>query len=31
MMVFSVLMGSVSNLGLAHLDQDRIAAAVAGY
>jgi D-alanyl-D-alanine carboxypeptidase/D-alanyl-D-alanine-endopeptidase (penicillin-binding protein 4) len=30
-MAFSVLMGSVSNLGLAHLDQDRIAAAVAGY
>ncbi len=30
-MVFSVLMGSVSDLGLAHLDQDRIAAAVAGY
>lgn len=30
-MVFSILMGSVSNLTLAHLDQDRIAAAVAGY
>ncbi|MGN6275731.1 MAG: D-alanyl-D-alanine carboxypeptidase/D-alanyl-D-alanine endopeptidase [Solirubrobacterales bacterium] len=30
-MVFSVLMNSVSNLTLAHLDQDRIAAAVAGY
>jgi len=30
-MVFSVLMSSVSNLTLAHLDQDRIAAAVAGY
>jgi D-alanyl-D-alanine carboxypeptidase/D-alanyl-D-alanine-endopeptidase (penicillin-binding protein 4) len=30
-MAFSVLMGSVSDLGLAHLDQDRIAAAVAGY
>lgn len=30
-MVFSVLMSSVSNLNLAHLDQDRIAAAVAGY
>lgn len=30
-MVFSVLMNSVSNLSLAHLDQDRIAGAVAGY
>jgi D-alanyl-D-alanine carboxypeptidase/D-alanyl-D-alanine-endopeptidase (penicillin-binding protein 4) len=30
-MVFSILMGSVSDLGLAHLDQDRIAAAVASY
>jgi D-alanyl-D-alanine carboxypeptidase/D-alanyl-D-alanine-endopeptidase (penicillin-binding protein 4) len=30
-MVFSVLMGSVGNLSLAHLDQDRIAGAVAGY
>jgi serine-type D-Ala-D-Ala carboxypeptidase/endopeptidase (penicillin-binding protein 4) len=30
-MVFSVLMGSVGNLSLAHLDQDRIAAAVASY
>ena len=30
-MVFSVLMGSVSNLSLAHLDQDRIAGAVASY
>lgn len=30
-MVFSILMNSVSNLTLAHLDQDRIAAAVAGY
>jgi D-alanyl-D-alanine carboxypeptidase/D-alanyl-D-alanine-endopeptidase (penicillin-binding protein 4) len=30
-MVFSILMSSVSNLTLAHLDQDRIAAAVAGY
>jgi D-alanyl-D-alanine carboxypeptidase/D-alanyl-D-alanine-endopeptidase (penicillin-binding protein 4) len=30
-MVFSVLMNSVSNLTLAHLDQDRIAGAVAGY
>ncbi len=30
-MVFSVLMGSVSDLGLAHLMQDRIAGLVAGY
>ena len=30
-MVFSILMGSVGNLSLAHLDQDRIAGAVAGY
>lgn len=30
-MVFSVLMNGVRDLGLAHLDQDRIAAAVAGY
>lgn len=30
-MVFSALMSSVSNLSLAHLDQDRIAGAVAGY
>jgi D-alanyl-D-alanine carboxypeptidase/D-alanyl-D-alanine-endopeptidase (penicillin-binding protein 4) len=30
-MVFSVLMNSVANLSLAHLDQDRIAGAVAGY
>ncbi len=30
-MVFSVLMNSVGNLSLAHLDQDRIAGAVAGY
>jgi D-alanyl-D-alanine carboxypeptidase/D-alanyl-D-alanine-endopeptidase (penicillin-binding protein 4) len=30
-MAFSVLMGSVGDLGLAHLDQDRIAAAVASY
>jgi D-alanyl-D-alanine carboxypeptidase/D-alanyl-D-alanine-endopeptidase (penicillin-binding protein 4) len=30
-MAFSILMGSVGDLGLAHLDQDRIAAAVAGY
>ncbi len=29
--VFSVLMGSVGDLGLAHLEQDRIAAAVASY
>jgi D-alanyl-D-alanine carboxypeptidase/D-alanyl-D-alanine-endopeptidase (penicillin-binding protein 4) len=30
-MIFSTLMGSVGNLELAHLDQDRIAAAVASY
>ncbi|HEX2393476.1 MAG TPA: D-alanyl-D-alanine carboxypeptidase [Solirubrobacterales bacterium] len=30
-MLFSILMGSVTNLELAHLEQDRIAAAVAGY
>ncbi|HEX5592809.1 MAG TPA: D-alanyl-D-alanine carboxypeptidase/D-alanyl-D-alanine-endopeptidase [Solirubrobacterales bacterium] len=30
-MAFSVLMNSVGDLGLAHLDQDRIAGAVAGY
>lgn len=30
-MVFSALMNGVSNLTLAHLDQDRIAGAVAGY
>jgi serine-type D-Ala-D-Ala carboxypeptidase/endopeptidase (penicillin-binding protein 4) len=30
-MIFSILMGSVRDLGLAHLEQDRIAAAVAGY
>ena len=30
-MAFSILMGSVGNLTLAHLDQDRIAGAVAGY
>ncbi len=30
-MIFSVLMGSVSDLGLAHLEQDRIAAAIASY
>ncbi|MGN6557316.1 MAG: D-alanyl-D-alanine carboxypeptidase/D-alanyl-D-alanine endopeptidase [Solirubrobacterales bacterium] len=30
-MAFSVLMNGVSNLTLAHLDQDRIAGAVAGY
>jgi D-alanyl-D-alanine carboxypeptidase/D-alanyl-D-alanine-endopeptidase (penicillin-binding protein 4) len=30
-MIFSVLMGSVANLSLAHLDQDRIAGLVASY
>jgi serine-type D-Ala-D-Ala carboxypeptidase/endopeptidase (penicillin-binding protein 4) len=30
-MAFSILMAGVANLSLAHLDQDRIAAAVAGY
>jgi len=30
-MIFSVLMGSVGDLGLAHAEQDRIAAAVAAY
>ena len=30
-MVFSILMGGVGNLELAHLEQDRIAAAIAGY
>ncbi|MFL5873631.1 MAG: D-alanyl-D-alanine carboxypeptidase/D-alanyl-D-alanine-endopeptidase [Solirubrobacterales bacterium] len=30
-MAFSILMAGVGDLGLAHLDQDRIAAAVAGY
>jgi len=30
-MAFSILMNSVGNLSLAHLDQDRIAGAVAGY
>lgn len=30
-MTFSILMGSVTNLSLAHLTQDRIAGAVAGY
>jgi D-alanyl-D-alanine carboxypeptidase/D-alanyl-D-alanine-endopeptidase (penicillin-binding protein 4) len=30
-MAFSILMAGVTNLSLAHLDQDRIAAAVAGY
>ena len=30
-MVFSILMNGVGNLTLAHLDQDRIAGAVAGY
>jgi D-alanyl-D-alanine carboxypeptidase/D-alanyl-D-alanine-endopeptidase (penicillin-binding protein 4) len=29
--VFSVLMGSVASTGLAHLEQDRIAATIAGY
>jgi serine-type D-Ala-D-Ala carboxypeptidase/endopeptidase (penicillin-binding protein 4) len=30
-MVFSILMGSVSDLSLAHYEQDRIAARIAGY
>ena len=30
-MIFSILMGSVGNLYLAHAEQDRIAAAIAGY
>ncbi len=30
-MVFSILMGSVGDLDLAHLEQDRIAGLVAGY
>ena len=30
-MVFSILMSGVGDLSLAHLDQDRIAGAVAGY
>jgi D-alanyl-D-alanine carboxypeptidase/D-alanyl-D-alanine-endopeptidase (penicillin-binding protein 4) len=30
-MAFSILMSGVSNLSLAHLNQDRIAGAVAGY
>jgi serine-type D-Ala-D-Ala carboxypeptidase/endopeptidase (penicillin-binding protein 4) len=30
-MAFSILMGGVADLGLAHLEQDRIAAAVASY
>ncbi|HWB69705.1 MAG TPA: D-alanyl-D-alanine carboxypeptidase/D-alanyl-D-alanine-endopeptidase [Solirubrobacterales bacterium] len=30
-MIFSILMGSVGDLSLAHLEQDRIAAAVASY
>jgi serine-type D-Ala-D-Ala carboxypeptidase/endopeptidase (penicillin-binding protein 4) len=30
-MIFSILMGSVGNLSLAHQEQDRIAAAIAGY
>ena len=31
MMIFSILMGSVSDLSLAHYEQDRIAALVASY
>jgi D-alanyl-D-alanine carboxypeptidase/D-alanyl-D-alanine-endopeptidase (penicillin-binding protein 4) len=31
LMVFSVLMGSVTDIGTAHLDQDKIAGAVASY
>ena len=31
LMVFSILMGSVRDLGLAHLEQDRIAAEIARY
>ena len=31
MMAFSILMGSVGDLGLAHLEQDRIAGVVAAY
>ncbi len=31
MMVFSILMGSVRDLALAHREQDRIAAAIASY
>ena len=30
-MIFSILMGGVGDLGLAHVEQDRIAAAVAAY
>jgi D-alanyl-D-alanine carboxypeptidase/D-alanyl-D-alanine-endopeptidase (penicillin-binding protein 4) len=30
-MIFSILMGSVSDLGLAHTEQDRMAAAIAAY
>ena len=30
-MVFSILMGGVRDLGLAHAEQDQIAGAVAGY
>ena len=30
-MIFSILMGGVGNLDSAHYEQDRIAAAVAGY
>ncbi|HXS47863.1 MAG TPA: D-alanyl-D-alanine carboxypeptidase/D-alanyl-D-alanine-endopeptidase [Solirubrobacterales bacterium] len=30
-MIFSILMGSVADLGLAHYEQDRIAAAIASY
>jgi hypothetical protein len=30
-MIFSILMGSVRDLSLAHYEQDRIAAAVASY
>ena len=30
-MVFSILMSGVRDLGLAHAEQDQIAAAVAGY
>ena len=30
-MIFSILMGGVGNLELAHLEQDRIAAAIAAY
>ena len=30
-MIFSILMNGVRDLGLAHLEQDRIAAAIAAY